>query len=31
VIAGIDHPAYSHMAVLLPATRDTLAQDFAAN
>jgi hypothetical protein len=29
VIAGIDHPAYSHMAVLLPATRDTLGQDFA--
>jgi hypothetical protein len=30
VIVGIDHPAYSHMAVLSPATRDTLAQDFAA-
>jgi len=31
VIAGIDHPAYSHMAVLSPAARDALAQDFAGN
>ena len=29
VIIGIDHPEYSHMAVLPPATRETLAQDFA--
>lgn len=29
VIAGIDHPAYSHMAVLAPATREALARDFA--
>lgn len=29
VIAGIDHPEYSHMAVLPEATRRALAQDFA--
>jgi hypothetical protein len=29
VIAGIDHPEYSHMAVLPEAARQTLAQDFA--
>jgi hypothetical protein len=31
VIAGIDHPAYSHMAVLSPAARKSLAGDFAVN
>lgn len=31
VIAGIDHPAYSHMAVLSPAARESLAKDFATN
>lgn len=29
VIAGIDHPEYSHMAVLPETTRQALAQDFA--
>ena len=27
VVAGIDHPAYSHMAVLPPETRESLAAD----
>lgn len=31
VLAGIDHPAYSHMAVLSPAARQSLAGDFATN
>lgn len=31
VMAGIDHPAYSHLAVLSPATRQSLAGDFAVN
>ena len=31
VLAGIDHPAYSHLAVLSPATRQSLAGDFAVN
>ncbi len=30
VIVGIDHPEYSHMAILTPAVREALAQDFAA-
>lgn len=29
VIVGIDHPEYSHMAILTPAVREALAQDFA--
>ncbi len=29
VIVGIDHPEYSHMAMLTPVVRDALAQDFA--
>jgi hypothetical protein len=31
VIAGVDHPAYNHMAVLSPAARKSLAGDFAVN
>jgi hypothetical protein len=31
VLAGIDHPAYSHLAVLSAATRQSLAGDFAVN
>ena len=30
VIVGIDHPEYSHMAILPPLVREALAQDFAA-
>lgn len=30
VIVGIDHPEYSHMAVMAPAVRTALAEDFAA-
>jgi hypothetical protein len=29
IVVGIDHPEYSHMAVLSPAAREALARDFA--
>jgi len=30
ILVGIDHPEYSHLAILSPASREALARDFAA-